>query len=232
MSRFLQRSPKTELLDAADIPFADIQQNMLELDKINHLLGGHRITVQGIRSLIPTNFTAISICEIGCGGGDNLKVIYDYCTKRNIQISLIGIDIKETCISFASENNTGLPCRWICSDYEQVNFETNPPDIIFSSLFCHHFSNPSLITMLQWMQQNSRVGFFINDLHRHPLAYYSIKWLTRLFSKSYLVKNDAPISVERGFIKKEWENLCGLAGIKPVSIQWQWAFRHLIVYKK
>jgi hypothetical protein len=88
------------------------------------------------------------------------------------------------------------------------------------------------MTMLQWMQQNSRVGFFINDLHRHPLAYYSIKWLTRLFSKSYLVKNDAPISVERGFIKKEWENLCAMAGIKPLSIQWQWAFRHLIVYKK
>lgn len=232
MRRFLQRSTKTELLDAADIPFADIQQNMLELDKINHLLGGHRITVKGIRSLIPTNSKAICICEIGCGGGDNLKVIYDYCTKRNIQISLIGIDIKETCISFAAENNTGLPCRWICSDYELVNFENNPPDIIFSSLFCHHFSNQSLMTMLQWMQQNSRVGFFINDLHRHPLAYYSIKWLTRLFSKSYLVKNDAPISVERGFIKKEWENLCGLAGIKPVSIQWQWAFRHLIVYKK
>jgi SAM-dependent methyltransferase len=232
MRRFLQRSTKTELLDAADIPFADIQQNMLELDKINHLLGGHRITVKGIRSLIPTNSTAICICEIGCGGGDNLKVIYDYCTKRNIQISLIGIDIKETCISFAAENNTSLPCRWICSDYELVNFENNPPDIIFSSLFCHHFSNQSLMTMLQWMQQNSRVGFFINDLHRHPLAYYSIKWLTRLFSKSYLVKNDAPISVERGFIKKEWENLCAMAGIKPLSIQWQWAFRHLIVYKK
>lgn len=232
MSRFLQRSPKTELLDAADIPFADIQQNMLELDKINHLLGGHRITVKGFKSLIPTNSTAISICEIGCGGGDNLKVIYDYCTKRNIQVSLIGIDIKETCIGFAVENNTGLPCRWICSDYELVNFENNPPDIIFSSLFCHHFGNQSLTTMLQWMQQNGRIGFFINDLHRHPLAYYSIKWLTRLFSKSYLVKNDAPISVERGFIKKEWENLCALAGIKPVSIQWQWAFRHLIVYKK
>ena len=232
MSRFSQRSSKTELLDAADIPFADIQQNMLELDKINHLLGGHRITLKGIRSLIPTNSTAICICEIGCGGGDNLKVIYDYCKKRNIQISLIGIDIKQTCISFAAENNTGLPCRWICSDYELVNFENNPPDIIFSSLFCHHFSNQSLMTMLQWMQQNSRVGFFINDLHRHPLAYYSIKGLTRLFSKSYLVKNDAPISVERGFIKKEWKNLCAMAGIKPVSIQWQWAFRHLIVYNK
>ena len=232
MRRFLQRSTKTELLDAADIPFAHIQQNMLELDKINHLLGGHRITIKGIRSLIPTNSKAICICEIGCGGGDNLKVIYDYCTKRNIQISLIGIDIKETCISFAAKNNTSLPCRWICSDYELVNFENNPPDIIFSSLFCHHFSNQSLMTMLQWMQQNSRVGFFINDLHRHPLAYYSIKWLTRLFSQSYLVKNDAPISVERGFIKKEWKNLCAMAGIKPVSIQWQWAFRHLIVYKK
>ena len=78
------------------------------------------------------------------------------------------------------------------------------------------------------MQIHSSRGFFINDLHRHPLAYYLIKWLTKLFSKSYLVKYDAPLSVARAFKKKEWEILLKDAGITNYTIQWQWAFRYLI----
>jgi hypothetical protein len=78
------------------------------------------------------------------------------------------------------------------------------------------------------MQQNSQLGFFINDLHRHWMAYYSIKLLTRLFSKSYLVKNDAPLSVHRGFKKKEWNAIFTEAGIRNFSCKWRWAFRWLI----
>jgi hypothetical protein len=85
-----------------------------------------------------------------------------------------------------------------------------------------------MIHILKWMKQNSRIGFFINDLHRHSLAYHSIRLLTRLFSKSYLVKNDAPISVTRGFKKNELENFLINAGIADYTIQWKWAFRWLV----
>jgi hypothetical protein len=108
-----------------------------------------------------------------------------------------------------------------------VQFD-QPPDIIFSSLFCHHFTNEELERQLQWMQRHARVGFFVNDLHRHPLAYYSIKWLTAIFSKSYLVKNDAPLSVLRGFSRKEWQQLLNNAGIVNFSVSWKWAFRWLV----
>jgi hypothetical protein len=81
------------------------------------------------------------------------------------------------------------------------------------------------------MKENSNIGFFINDLHRHSLAYYSIKWLTALFSGSYLVKNDAPLSVARGFKKKEWDNIFKAAGISNYKIQWKWAFRYLILWQ-
>ena len=80
------------------------------------------------------------------------------------------------------------------------------------------------------MKTNTRKGFFINDLHRHWLAYYSIQIITSIFSGSYLVKNDAPLSVARGFKKKEWATMIAAAGIANCSIQWKWAFRHLIVY--
>jgi hypothetical protein len=61
-----------------------------------------------------------------------------------------------------------------------VEFDKNP-DIIFSSLFCHHFNNDSLVKQLSWMKENATIGFFINDLHRHKLAYWLIKWLTKFF---------------------------------------------------
>jgi hypothetical protein len=53
-----------------------------------------------------------------------------------------------------------------------------------------------------------------------------------LFSKSYLVKNDAPLSVLRGFSRNEWKILMEKAGIKNYKIKWKWAFRWLILVEK
>ena len=225
---FSARSYEKELLDRDDIPFADIQQNMRELDIINTWLGGHAITIKGFQRLLQ-NRQSVSVCEIGCGGGDNLVAIQRWCGKRNITVTLTGIDINLDCIQVARSTLASNGARLLVSDYQLVEFEAEMPDIIFSSLFCHHFTDEQLVSMLQWMRKNAGLGFFINDLHRHWLAYYSIKWLTTLFSRSYLVKNDAPLSVKRGFIKEEWIRLLRQAGIDHNSLQWQWAFRWLVV---
>ena len=226
---FSQRSYQPELLDSEGIAFEAIKKNMQELNTINTWLGGHSITVQGIAQLLSKKKLQQHwvICEMGCGGGDNLLAIQEWCTKNKVSVSFIGIDINPHCIAFAKTNEQLQHCTWICSDYANVVFE-NLPDIIFSSLFCHHFSEPALKTMFQWMQQNAVHGFFINDLQRHPLAYYSIKILVTIFSSSYLVKNDAPVSVTRGFHKKELMNILDAAAVYPYTIQWKWAFRWLV----
>ena len=227
MINLQQRSYQKELLDADEISFADIAQNLKELNFINTWLGGHNITISGLKQLKNAN-KKITICEIGCGGGDNLFAIDKWCRQKNISVDFIGIDMNAECIAFAKQQYPQLNCQWICSDYKDARFAQNKPSIIFSSLFCHHFTDEQLITMLQWLKQNSRQGFFINDLQRHWLAYYLIKFLSGLFSKSYLLKNDAPLSVARGFRKKEIKFLLDKAGIKKFSIKWKWAFRWLI----
>lgn len=226
-----KRSYAKELGDEADIPFDEVCQNMRELNTINNLLGGHKITVTGVKKLIENNRTtkSISICEIGCGGGDNLFAIYSYCKKNNIPANFTGIDIKKQCIDFSRQRYPALNASWIESDYINVDLTANKPDIIFSSLFCHHFTEPALIKMLTWMKNNTKKGFFINDLQRHSVAYYLIKILTGFFSRSYLVKNDAPLSVARSLKKNEWKSLLAAAGIFQYSIEWKWAFRYLIV---
>ncbi|MBC8034132.1 MAG: methyltransferase domain-containing protein [Chitinophagaceae bacterium] len=232
MNLFSQRSSKEELIDFPNVPFKDWTACLDELNTINTWLGGHKITTDGLKKLPLTAEEPLVIAEIGCGGGDNLRAIHRWNKKRQLPIRYIGIDLNSACIDFARKNCASLPHHeFILSDYRKVQFENKAPDIIFSSLFCHHFKNHELVEMLLWLKQNSVKGFFINDLHRHPVAYHLIKWITAAFSGSYLVKHDAPISVLRGFRKGEWQELFRQAGLKNYHIEWKWAFRHLITVK-
>lgn len=204
---------------------------MQELETINTLLGGHGITIKGFKKCTAGR-KQVSVCEIGCGGGDNLKAIYHFAARKGIDITMIGIDLKQECITYAKENCSGIRnIQWICADYRKAELASKP-DIIFSSLFCHHFDEKGLAEIFEWMTENATTGFFINDLQRHPLAYYSIKFLTSLLSNSYLVKNDAPLSVQRGFHKTELLNQVNMVKQKSIGwhydIQWHWAFRWLL----
>lgn len=225
-----ERNYQKELLDDLTVPFEEIQLNMRELDFINRWLGGHKITVEGIRKLVPkTAVTNNLILEIGCGGGDNLKALKDSKVLPKDGVRYMGVDINPACITYA---RSAFPqAEYLESDYRLVNTSVRPA-IIFSSLFCHHFTDEELVVQLRWMYENSQIGFVINDLHRHPIAYWSIRLLTSLFSQSRLVRHDAPLSVRRGFKRKDWQRLFQLAGITDVEIQWRWAFRWLIIVKK
>jgi 2-polyprenyl-3-methyl-5-hydroxy-6-metoxy-1,4-benzoquinol methylase len=228
---FLQRSYEKELLDRHDIPYDAIERNMQELDTINTWLGGHAISVDGLKQLLKDRRQA-TIAETGCGGGDNLLAISRYCRRRRIGMKFIGIDINPHCISIARKKLPGPDAAFILSDYRRVPFGNVKPDIIFSSLFCHHFTDEQLVDMLKWMRDNASVGFFINDLQRHPFAYHSIRLLTKWFSRSWLVQHDAPLSVLRGFTREEWKRLLKQAGIEHYSLRWKWAFRWLLIVSK
>ena len=225
---FSKRSYEKELLDGEGLPFPDIERNMLELDFINTWLGGHAISIRGLASLARGR-QRIHLCEIGCGGGDNLRVLSRWCRRRNIEVRITGIDSNAHCLEVARRRWTDDNATWIHADYREVSFEEGKPDILFSSLFCHHFTDEELVAQLQWMDSHAAMGWFINDLQRHPLAWHSIRLLTTWFSASYLVKNDAPLSVLRGFNRQEWESLLQKAGTGGYSVQWKWAFRWLVM---
>lgn len=229
MSNFSFRSSQKELLDEPHIPQADLFQNLKELAFINTYLGGHQVVVEAFKSFIH-KFPEAQIIEIGSGGGDNLAALTKRYKLDFPRVHFIGVDLKEDCQKYAVTQYPTIDFQM--NDYRLVEFDKSKPTIFFSSLFCHHFSDEALIEMLKWLQQNATAGFIIADLHRHPLAYFSIKWLTSLFSSSYLVKNDAPLSVLRGFKRKEWVALLEKAGIQSYTIQWKWAFRWVITVEK
>jgi hypothetical protein len=101
---------------------------------------------------------------------------------------------------------------------------------VHASLFCHHFTENEIVNLIKICKAQGAI-FVINDLERNAIAYYAIRWLTKLFSRSPLVKHDAPLSVLRGFKKTAWKAMLAQAEINHYSLKNKWAFRHqLIIY--
>lgn len=231
--KFSRRSSEQELLDAPDIPRELLFQNLKELNLINKTLGGHAITLSGIKKLITDKSKTYTIIDIGCGGGDAMKEIAKWGIKNGYDLKLTGVDMNADCIAFMKEECRGLPrIEGVVMDYRDYLKTNADVDIIHCSLFCHHLKEDQLTELFRYMNKYARVGFVINDLQRHWFAYYSIKFLTRLFNGSALVKNDAPVSVLRGFRKNELKDLLQKAGVPDVSVSWKWAFRYLVLQKK
>ncbi|MDP5119970.1 MAG: methyltransferase domain-containing protein [Spirosomaceae bacterium] len=228
---FKNRSYAAELLDNEHLPKEDLYQNLRELDFINRYLGGHDVVLKAIKKMLIgiSKTQQIHILEIGSGGGDNLRAIATWGKKHGYDFKLTGVDLKQDCTDFAVQQSKSYSIKFITCDYQKAPFEQiGKPDIVFNSLFCHHFTDEQLHSMLNWMNENTSIGYTICDLHRHRLAYYSIKFLTAVFSKSYLVKNDAPLSVLRGFSKNEIVKILNEAKQGNFKINWAWAFRWII----
>ena len=225
------RSDLKEFLDGDAIEIKDLYQNLKELDFINMHLGGYNASRNGLKTLLKETKIK-TIMDIGFGGGDSIKQLAILAKKKNTNLFFYGVDLKQDCVNYAETNLAALPNKkLICNDYRNISPELlREVDLIHCSLFLHHLKNEEIIELFKFARAN-KCMILANDLHRIFLAYYSIKWLTALFSKSYLVKNDAAISVTRGFRKNELLILLKESGFTDYTVRWSWAFRYIIIAK-
>jgi SAM-dependent methyltransferase len=220
------------MMDDPDIPIQLLHKNLGELDILNRYLGGHSISISGIKQLITDRQKIYHIVDLGCGSGDVLKYIARWARSNKFQVKLTGIDRNPDAIKYLNIN---------CSDYSEISgivsdykdfLETGPKiDIVHCSLFCHHLKDNELLELFSYLKIYALDGFVINDLQRSSVAYYTVWFLTRLLRGSTLSQHDGPVSVLRAFTRTELEKLLQTAGVKEISIQWRWAFRYLVVVK-
>lgn len=226
---FRVRSTEKELLDADYIPEKDLFRNLCELDFINKWLGGYDISFAALKKVL-TKGKTYRLVDIGSGGGDTLKRLAAWKRKNGWEMELYGIDIKPVCILYAETHAPDSSITYICDDYKNAFRHIPKLDILHASLFCHHLSRIEIVELIRFSRNNG-VILVVNDLERSGLPYYLIKILTAVFSKSYLVKHDAPLSVAKGFKRKEWLEMILEAGAIQYSVKNKWAFRHeVIVY--
>ena len=224
-----QRSSQTEIMDDLALEGDLLRDTLDQLARINYWLGGNRPSIGALKKMIrkmPDN-QEITIVDVGCGGGDMLRVVADFGRKNKRNFKLIGIDANEFIINYAREKTVKYPeIEYISQNIFSDEFKKLNYDIAMFNLVLHHFNDDQILQLLKFISSKARLGVIVNDLHRSALAYY-LFWVICLAISNPMAREDGLISILRGFKKKDLIDFAEKLKLKKYVIQWKWAFRYL-----
>jgi SAM-dependent methyltransferase len=226
-----ERSRAPELMDTARVDLDTFAACLKDLERINRWTGAYRITLRWLERLRTLHgLRRLVLVDIGSGYGDMLRRIAAWGEARGVALDLIGVDRNPHATTLAARaTSTERVIRYVTADV----FELSPalrPDAVISSLFAHHLDDRQLVRFLQWMEASARLGWLINDLHRHPIAYGIASWAPHLLHMNRLVRHDAAVSVARSCDRRDWERLLATAGVAepPTTVSRRFPFRYAV----
>jgi 2-polyprenyl-3-methyl-5-hydroxy-6-metoxy-1,4-benzoquinol methylase len=222
------RTQEAEIMDDFSLQGEELRVALDQIARINQLLGGNKVTLEGIKKVLPSNKTeTITIADIGCGNGDMLRMLSDFAQKNELDFKLIGIDANEFTINYAKKLSVAYPnIDYQCVDIFSEDFKTLKFDIIVCTLTLHHFTNEQILNIITTFRDNAKTGIIINDLHRSKLAYRLFELICFIFKLNRMSRQDGLVSILRGFKKNELEEFSKKLNLKNYNINWKWAFRY------
>src|SRR5436190_6993015 len=212
MINFRQRLVADELMDDLARPRREFDDAYRELARVNRWLGG----IRAIERFLPTG--NLLVLDVAAGACDVAEAISLHGRR------VIVLDRNPEGLKLAKRSAA------VVADALEMPFPDATFDVVIASLFFHHLSDEECVRVLQSMWRIARHTVLVNDLHRHPIAYFSIRALAAL-STSVMSRHDAPVSVLRAFTANELLAIAGRAGI-PARVHRSFPYRLVLVARK
>ena len=221
------RSAATELMDGPDVDYETLRGCLRDLARVNVLSGGYRPTLTFLERLRRQGRLGlgrpVDVLDAGSGYGDLLRAIARWARRRGVPVRLTGLDLSPWSARAATEATPeGLEIRWLTGD---VFTHEGRSDVIVSSLFTHHLGDAEVVRFLRWMEERARLGWFVNDLHRHPIPLAAFGPLATVLRLHPFVRHDGPVSFARAFVPGDWHRLLREAGIEGATVSRAFPFR-------
>ena len=217
----MKRSLAQEQMDAADLPEAVYARVLADLDRVNRVTLAARPTLRFLDRAVTGPFRLL---DVGYGDGGMLRRIAAWAKRRGIACTLVGIDLNPRSQAVAqARTDPALAIDYRTGDY--VALADEPWDIIISSLVTHHMDEAERLAFLHFMEEQARMGWFVNDLHRHGFAYHGYPLLACLLGVHPIVRADGQLSIARSFVRAEWEAMLAAARIGEARIERVFPFR-------
>jgi len=217
--------------DVDGIGGAELDQTLRELRVINRRLGGHTTSLRALDELLHRTGRGrdrdgtLSVLDVGGGSGDAAPAMVAWGARRGIDVRVTVADIHPQTVETARAHVAGVAgVEVLRADLFAVPEASY--DVVHAALFLHHFDGDDAVRALAAMRRIARVGVVVNDLHRHPVPWALIRWITGACSRNRLIRADAPHSVARAFTADDWRRLGPAAGLALTwrrSWAWRWA---------
>src|SRR4051794_30945103 len=169
MINFRQRLVADELMDDLARPRREFDEAYRDLARVNRWLGG----IRAIERFLPAG--NLLILDVAAGACDIAEAISSRARR------VFSLDRNSEGLKLAKRSSP------VAADALKMPFRDETFDVVMASLFFHHLSDEDCVRVLKRMWRMARRVVVVNDLHRHPIAYFSIRVLAT-FSKSIMFR--------------------------------------------
>jgi hypothetical protein len=211
--------------------FETLRATLASLASVNRMSFGYRPITRFLdRATGKTRPSRpLRLVDIGAGYGDGLRAAASWLDRHGIAAELVGVDINPIASRAAREASTAkyrhVDLSWITADVFSYVENAPSPDLVMSSLFCHHLEDEDLPPFLRWMDRSASRGWLVNDLYRSRLAAAGFAFLATALRRHPYVRHDGPVSFARSFRREDWVGYLGEAGIEGAELRMLAPFR-------
>lgn len=222
-----RRSTEPEWMDAAVQDPADYAACLRDLATVNTATLARLPTLGFMaRAVRRAEGRPLRVLDVACGGGDTLRRLSRWARRGGHRLHLVGLDLSAPGVAAARAATADPAIEYVVGDVFADPPLAGTIDVVLSSLFTHHLVDADVIRFLRWMEDTAALGWFVNDLHRHPVAFHGFRALSGLARWHPMVRHDGPVSVARAFRRADWQGLLHRAGLDgAASLRWHPPFR-------
>jgi ubiquinone/menaquinone biosynthesis C-methylase UbiE len=231
---FRQRSYELEHLDKGDYTPEEYEGCLVELRRVNRLLGDARALRRSLLARIEREgLKKFSVLDVGAGSGELLREAARWAVNDGRACLLVGLELNERSAKAILEESRGFDgIKSVRGDALHLPFANECFDYAICSLFTHHFKDEQVVMILRELSRVSRREIFVIDLNRHPLAYYLYTTVGRLFFRNRLIREDGALSIRRSFRPVELSRLASQAHLANIHVERSFPFRLVLSGRK
>jgi SAM-dependent methyltransferase len=226
------RAERRERMDGA-VPEAELAGAYRRLRTLNRLFGAAGPIRFGVVRLWTEagGPGRLTVLDIGAGSGDVNRALLRWAERNRISLRIRLIDVREEACREA-KRLFGRDERVEVERRDLFELPERAADIVTATQFVHHFGTDELPRVIRRMLDVSRIGVVIGDLRRHAVPWAAV-WLTaRLLTRNRCIREDAPLSVARGFRDEDWERLIREGGFRNLRYWRRLPYRYAVVIRK
>ncbi len=183
--------------------------------RVNHFLGGTRVTLSHLKQYSKRwdKNDCIRILDVAAGIADIPQAIVRWARKKGFHVTVVALDINPQVTSYAKQELHHYPeINLIRASIFEIPFATQSFDYVITSQFFHHLNEEEVLRVLKIFSLLAKRGIIVNDLMRRIRAYLWIHFFSR-FTTNEIFRNDAPLSVRRGFCREEVQKIIQESGL-------------------
>ena len=218
----MPRPATPERMDDPDVGPEEMRASFRFIIAVNRWLGG----TAALRSFLARESRSwdrsgpIRLLDLGTGIADIPLAVGDWARSLGIDLRSVGLDLHPTCLELAREAAAGRPDVEIVAGDAREALERFGPrsfDYVHAGMFLHHLADDEVERVLSIMGRLATRAAVWNDLVRSPLSRLGVRLLT--LRSAPIVRDDARLSVEKGFTRAEAIGFAERAGLKGIELR-------------